>query len=66
MMLLVDLMEVDINFELNFEGDGVDYWDYTLYASVGDEVEWMQSANKSDLEQLKSNCERILKVLEGF
>ncbi len=63
-MTLTDLCDTNFKFDCQFEGDAIEYWDFSLTAEVQD-YKYYQSLNNCDIEQLRENCKRILKATEG-
>jgi hypothetical protein len=62
-MNITDLAETDVNFEVLKDSK---YWDFTFYAKVHDDYEYMQSLNRSDIERLRINCKKILKATHNL
>ncbi len=61
---LADLSDTEFDFKCEFEGDGQEYFDYNLCASVND-YEYNRSMSRIDIEFLRENCKRILEATEG-
>lgn len=64
-MTLTDLTDTNFTFDCEFSGDGVEYFDNTLIATVKDEKYYF-SLYECDIECLRENCKRILAATEGF
>lgn len=62
-MLFADLTDTDFQFNCDFAGDAVDYWDYDFQASVHDQ-HYYRSLSNSEIETLRDNCKRILEVTQ--
>ncbi len=65
-MNITDLSDTDIKFTCDFAGDACEYWDYDFSASVHGEPEYNQNFNRSEIEQLRLNCKRILQATDGI
>lgn len=63
-MNLADLCDTTFDFNCNFSGDACEYWDYDLTAKVHD-YEYYRSMSRTEIEQLRDNCKRILQATEG-
>ena len=66
MIDLRDLLDGDYEPRLEFLGDGVDYWDYSLTLTNNSDVCHESSCNASltELEQLRDNAKRLYQLLE--
>ena len=67
MIDLQDLLDGDYEPNLEFLGDGVDYWDYALTLTHSGDAFHESSCNvtRMQLEQLHLNAKRICKLLES-
>jgi hypothetical protein len=64
-LTFADLTDADFNFIVEFEGDGVDYFDYSFQAKYRDEI-FHRDMYQNEIETLRENCKRILKATEGI
>jgi hypothetical protein len=65
-MNITDLAETAVNFEIECTSGISKYWDYTFYARVNGDYEYMQSMNRSDIEQLRNNCMKIILATQSM
>ncbi len=63
-LILEDLMEVEYKFACDFEGDGVESWDYSFSARCATDM-YCTRLSAIYIEQLRENCKAILKATEG-
>ena len=59
-MNLNDLMFDDVNFKLEFDGDGVDSFDYSFYGQVSNYSDYRQTLNKTEIEQYRSKIKIVI------
>lgn len=63
-MQFADLTDTSFKFTCDFEGDAVDYWDYSFSAIYKDQ-QYNRTMTRDELEELRANCKRILSAT-GF
>jgi hypothetical protein len=63
-MNLENMMYDDVNFAIEFDGDGVEYFDYSFYGQVKNVFEYRHTLNKSEIEQLRNNCKKLLSITD--
>ncbi len=63
-MIMQDLLYEDIDVDLDFAGDGVDYFDYTLYTR-SENTTCRTTITIVEIEQLRENCKKILEAIKG-
>ena len=64
-MNINDLLEAEFDFNCDFEGDAVDYWDYSFTAKFKEDYEFTTNVpSDSNIEYLRENCKRILKATD--
>lgn len=65
-MNITDLSDTEVRFDCEFSGDGVDYFDYHFSALVHGETEYQAEMSRTEIEQLRDNCKRILEATSYF
>lgn len=63
-MYLADLTDAEYSFKCEFAGDACEYWDYDFSVERWDD-KYSRNLNWEEIQQLRSNCRRILQATEG-
>lgn len=63
-MNIQDMIYSDVNFSLEFDGDGVEYFDYSFYGQVKNVSEYRHTLNKMEIEQLRENCKKLIAITD--
>lgn len=63
-MNFADLTDTDFTFQCEFSGDACEYWDYDFSIKHLDD-RYSKNLSRSEIEQLRDNCQKILKATEG-
>jgi hypothetical protein len=64
MMIFTDLTDADYEFRCDFSGDACEYWDYDFTVERWDD-KYSKNLSREEIEQLRENCRKILRVTEG-
>lgn len=64
-MNFTDLTDTDYTFNCEFAGDACEYWDYDFHVESWDD-KYCRSLSRTEIEQLRDNCKRILEVTTGI
>ena len=67
-MNITDLAQTSVTANIEFSGDGVDYWDHTLEITnnVTGEREYIQELSTDEVCQLQDNLEAILMEINRY
>lgn len=64
-MNFVDLTDTEYSFSCDFAGDACEYWDYDFSVERWDD-KYMRNLSRSEIEQLRENCKRILQATDDI
>ena len=63
-MNLQELMHDDVQFSLDFEGDNVEYFDYSFSCQIKNYSNYTQRMSRTEIEQLRENCKKLIKLTD--
>jgi hypothetical protein len=63
-MNLQELMNDDVQFSLDFEGDNVESFDYNFSGQVKNYSNYNQRMSRTEIEQLRENCKKLIKLTD--
>lgn len=62
--MIVDDLRYMFDSSIEFTGDAVDYWDYTLYLQPHGKEEAKYELSRSDIEDMIDGAKQLIKTLE--